>query len=389
MKDLIKPDYKAQGIINLMSSISKNFGHNHKYNQSKFLKSKELSKHKNVILIVFDGLGYNYLKKKKDSFLCKHLKAKMTSTFLPTTACANTSYLTGYPPNQSGFTGWDVYLKEVGSIVSVLRFMPKHGGPVLDEHGFKMSHILPIEPCTKDYKSENYLFIDKKISKSAFTDHIAKYSKVVPITSVTDMSNKLVKKVKSKSVKRRYFHVYLPEFDGSAHEFGVNHKNTSKIFEKIDRKIEEISKKIQGTNTKLIIVSDHGFVDTTAKTRLTTDNIPGFDECLSMPLSGDARVVYAYLKKGSDLKFRKVFNKHLKDIAYLFESKKLVEKNYFGLFTPTPKLLDRVGDYTIIMKKNYAIKSKLANYKKKNAHVGEHSGTTEDEMYCPLVHIDC
>ena len=52
----------------------------------------------------------------------KHLKSKLTTTFLSTTACANTALQVGYPPQQHGLTGWTINLKEVGGITQVLPF---------------------------------------------------------------------------------------------------------------------------------------------------------------------------------------------------------------------------------------------------------------------------
>lgn len=108
------PNYKDNNIVNLMSSISNSFGKKHQYEKLRSLGSEELDNFKNVVLVVIDGLGYNYLKKQNDSFLLKHLASKLTTTFLSTTACANTVFQVGYPPQQHALTGWTINLKEVG-----------------------------------------------------------------------------------------------------------------------------------------------------------------------------------------------------------------------------------------------------------------------------------
>ena len=108
------PNYKENNIVNLMSSISSSFGKKHQYKQLESLGSEKLNNFENVVLIVIDGLGYNYLKKQKNSFLFKHLHSKLTTTFLSTTACANTVFQVGYPPQQHALTGWTINLKEVG-----------------------------------------------------------------------------------------------------------------------------------------------------------------------------------------------------------------------------------------------------------------------------------
>ncbi len=388
--DFTKPDYKKNNMINLMSSISKNFNSEHEYNELKNLSSEDLKKHKNIALIVVDGLGYNYLSSKKNSFLYKNLKQKMTTVFPSTTACANTSFFLGYPPAQHGLTGWDVYLKEVGSIVSVLPFTPKFGGVTLNDVSFKIQDIMPLEPYTKNFEAENYLFIDREISSGEFTNHAAKFSQVVPAKNYKNALKKFSKKAKKKSDKRKFLHIYIHEFDGCAHEYGVKSKETNELFWKIDKQIEKTYNKLIGTGTKVIVVSDHGHIDTPRNKIIFSDKIKGLDECLSQPLSGDVRVAYAYVKKGFEKKFERIVKKELKNKCWLYKSEDIIKNKLYGLGKHTFKIYDRVGDYTIIMKENYSIKPVLANTDtKKKQFIGHHSGVSDDEMLIPLIHFDC
>jgi predicted AlkP superfamily pyrophosphatase or phosphodiesterase len=107
------PDYNGGSIVNLMSSIAKACGGKTNYVQLKSLSSEEI-KNKNIILLVIDGLGYEYLKKSNANFLKENLKDKMTSVFLPTTACATTTFQTGVAPQQHALTGWFMFLKKRG-----------------------------------------------------------------------------------------------------------------------------------------------------------------------------------------------------------------------------------------------------------------------------------
>ena len=84
---------------------------------------------------------------------------------------------------------------------------------------------------------------------------------------------------------------------------------------------------------------------------------------------------------------RRLVNKKLKKYCWLHKSSDLVKKNIFGLGKPDPKLLDRIGDYTLIMKENYIIKDNLLG-RKSYAMKGNHGGVSPDEMIVPLVIID-
>ena len=75
------PNYKDGSIVNLMSSISRAFGTRAKYKPLKILNPSEL-KSKNIVLIVIDGLGYEYLMNyKKDNTLAFPLFANEKSEY--------------------------------------------------------------------------------------------------------------------------------------------------------------------------------------------------------------------------------------------------------------------------------------------------------------------
>jgi hypothetical protein len=63
----------------------------------------------------------------------------------------------------------------------------------------------------------------------------------------------------------------------------------------------------------------------------------------------------------------------------------VLKRKLYGLGENHPEMKYRIGDYMLLMKKNYSI-----YYSKsfaKNAMKGNHSGLSEDEMIVPLVAI--
>jgi hypothetical protein len=74
--------------------------------------------------------------------------------------------------------------------------------------------------------------------------------------------------------------------------------------------------------------------------------------------------------------------------CYILKTKDIINKNYLGLFKPHKKLLNRLGDYALVCKKNYRIKDHLSRKSKKKEFVAHHGGLSEDEMYVPLIVMD-
>jgi len=380
------PNYKGKSIVNLMSSIARNFSKKHSYAELKALPSSELKKYKNIILIIIDGLGYNFLMKRKGSFLLEHLRSKMSSVFLPTTACANTVFSVGYPAQQHGLTAWDMNLKEVGAIVEILPFIPKYKGESLSKSGFKMEHILNIKPFHKGFKAKCFTIIDKKLSNSEFTSYVSKHTKVIGSRSYKNAFTEIKKLLKRKSRSRKFIHVYFPELDAAAHEYGINSGMVKELFFDFDKRIKALSKLVRETNSLLIVTGDHGLINTSRRKEIFIEQIPGLKECLTIPLSGEARTRYVYVRPGKVKEFEHIVNKRLSKFCWCFKSEDLVKDHLFGLGKPNKKLLDRIGDYILVMKEDYTLRDKLANSQINRTFMkGVHGGVSDDEMFVPLV----
>jgi len=68
------PDYNENSIVNLMSTILTHFGVDSPYSNLKIFQPNELVDDETIILLIIDGLGYNFLEEhERDSFLLNYL----------------------------------------------------------------------------------------------------------------------------------------------------------------------------------------------------------------------------------------------------------------------------------------------------------------------------
>lgn len=149
----------------------------------------------------------------------------------------------------------------------------------------------------------------------------------------------------------------------------------------LDRMFRKFLDSIKGTDTTLIITADHGFVN--AKNIFMSDH-PKLKECLVMPLCGEGRVAYCYVHPSKAKQFESYVRTRMKKYCWLYKSEDAVKKNMFGLQNPHPKLMDRIGDYVLVMKKNYLLKDTILDKKPDNL-IGHHAGVSKEEMIVPLV----
>lgn len=141
--EMIKPDYMGGSIVNLMASISRAFGAPTQYETLRLLPPTELTEARNVLLLVIDGLGANYLDGCEGSFLRHHQRGRITTVFPSTTASAISTFLSGLAPQQHGIVGWFTYLRELGSLATILPFKPRHGGPTYARMGIDPRSCFP------------------------------------------------------------------------------------------------------------------------------------------------------------------------------------------------------------------------------------------------------
>lgn len=382
---MIFPDYE-NSIVNLMSSILNSFGVSAEYPEIKLLPSKQLIPYKNIILFVIDGLGYHFLKEEIDSSIIKEqFLGRMSSVFPATTASAITTFLTGLPPSRHGITGWNMWLKELGVISTVLPFTARMGVSLrapfdLDRKVFTETSIF------EKIRSQTYSILPKKISSSAFSTKYSGNSKKVLINQVDEIAKAMVKIVKENQQKK-YIYAYWHQYDHLSHTYGYNSETAKNHVTMIINLLMNLRHNLEGTSTKLIVTADHGFINTEKEKIIELKNHPELSNCLTMPLCGESRAAYCYVRANKKEQFENYIKAHF---AGQFECYLAEELLSMGVLGPTPyhKNLDsRIGDYILLAKENYILKDLLLT-EEMLYFPGRHGGCTEQEMYVPLLVFD-
>ncbi|MFW5953518.1 MAG: alkaline phosphatase family protein, partial [Candidatus Natronoplasma sp.] len=289
-------------------------------------------------------------------------------------------------PQQHSVTGWYTFLKELGVVATILPFKPRFGELSLEESGVDISSILSSRSIMDGIERETIDVTLEKLKDSTFNSFYAGSSEKMGFSSLGELFSLLEHLVKSGG-KRKYIKAYWNGFDKIAHEEGVNSIPASKEFVDISLQLRDLIENVKDSDTTLIITSDHGFIDSDREKSVRLEDHPILQECLTLPLCGDHRSVFCYVRPSKKDEFKGYWEENLSDVSHLCRSEKMIEENYFGLFEPDPRLYHRVGDYTLIMKENYVFHDTIPG---ENEHfeIGNHGGVSEKEMYVPLSIIE-
>lgn len=374
--------------MNLMSSIKKALGGKSDYDPLRNFDISRL-KNKNIVLLIIDGLGYEFLKKYgKGTIFEKNLERSMTSVFPSTTASATVTLTVGDAPQQHALTGWFMYLKEIGMVATILPFLSRSGNFSLGKNNIKFKDIFKQESFFKRLKAKSFILRHKDYAFSDFNKATSRGAKIVPFKSIDELLKEINKIVTSEKGKK-FVNAYWGELDSLSHRFGTDAKKTINHLKSLDKKIKSFLHSAKNSNTVVIITSDHGQIDTKDKEKIIKlEKHPKLYECLTLPLCGEPRAAYCYVKPSKAKQFEKYVKSELGHACLLYKSADLLKKNYFGLFSPNEKLKDRIGDYVIIMKDDYIIRDKLLG-EKVDYYIGNHGGMSKEEMLVPLVVINC
>jgi predicted AlkP superfamily pyrophosphatase or phosphodiesterase len=347
----------------------------------KTLPSKEIERFKNIVLIFYDGLGYEFFNRYAKPELKSCLRSKITSIFPSTTAAAATTFVTGLSPVQHAITGWTMLLREIGIVSHILPYRPRVGGQAFSKIGLDPKNIFDYDSIFERISRKSLAVYPEFIIDSDFNSVLMPKVNKLPYNTMGGCFRQLKKALKEKGGK--YIMVYWDMHDELSHQYGSESQQVINSFNDFSESLIGLSK--VSKDTIFIFSSDHGHIDTDIKKTVMIDSIPRLHASLSLPLCGGSRVAYCYVHPNRIKDFTDSLDR-LKVCCTYHRSEDLVKKGYFGKGKANPKIFDRIGDFVIIMKENYTIYDTVPTHETTFLK-STHGGVSSKEMYVPLAVI--
>ena len=388
-KEIIYPDYN-NSILNLISTIMKTYNVKTEHNPLQQIDIKELKQKQNIILMIFDGFGYNLFQKYRKtscSFLAEHFIDKITSVFPSTTTSAMTSIYTGKSPLEHGALGWSLYFKDYFKLIDFLPNKDSISGNALHKEHFNTHDFLNIPNIFSKIKKadpETQLFYlkPKYLEDSIYSKYMTKNA--LDLSFENDKTIFCPDDINLKEKGKKFILVYSPFPDSLEHENGVNSKIVENYIKEIDLNLKKLSTEVK--NTTIFITADHGLIDVNKYFYVNEDK--ELNDCLILPAFPEPRFISFFVKTHKMNDFETIIKRYEKDFLFM-KREELFDSNLLGFGKQHPKIDDFIGDHVAIAIADSAMKPIfLQNGKDEHELKAHHCGLTSDEMWVPLFRID-
>ncbi len=373
----VRPDYSGNGFLNLIASLVEASGGAPRHPTLDALPPAELRAAENVVLLIVDGLGDEYLRVNGGGgALARHRRPPISAVFPSTTATAITTSYTGASPLEHGMTGWFTYFGEAGCVGAPLPYRRRGEAREIPVPGPRLF----IEPSMLDsIKARSIVVTERSIIDSTYNVHHCGGAERIAYDRLEELIAGIAAAARS-GAGRKFIYSYWPLFDKLSHEHGVASAEVRRHFAEFDRAFAALMEALAGSNSIVALTADHGFMDSPPERSLILP--PQLAALLRFPLCGERRVAFCHVHAAADFLARA--RDWLGERAEVRASRELQDEGWFGAGVPHGRFAERIGDVAILMKDDYTLKDWVPG-EPRHLHIGNHGGPTRDEMLIPLV----
>jgi hypothetical protein len=175
-------------------------------------------------------------------------------------------------------------------------------------------------------------------------------------------------------------YLYDGDLDWTGHKWGVASSQWLMQLSMVDAEAEQLREALP-PEVRLLVVADHGMVDSPAEERTDVDAHPELRDGLAL-LGGEARFRHLYCRNGAVADLVATWSERLGDRAEVMTRDAAVARGWFGPVDAA--VLPRLGDVIVACRDDHAVVS-TTDFPYENQLVGLHGSLTPDEMLIPLL----
>ncbi len=332
----------------------------------------ELPAAPSYVVFLVDGLGYELLRDHPEEapFLHAHLGKPATVGVPSTTATSLTSLGTALPPGAHGVVGFSSRIPGTDKLLNALLWSKDVDPVQWQPHTTAFARLAAAGVRTTVVNKRSFEGSGLTVAGHRGADFVG----------VDRVGERLaaVKAVSSSAPSVTY--MYDGDLDWTGHRYGVASAAWEQQLSMIDAAAEHLRETLP-SQTRILVVADHGMVDSPAGRRLDVDEDPDLGEGLVL-LGGEARFRHLYCRSGAVDDVVAAFSERVGKSAEVLTRDEAVGRGWFGPVDAAVR--PRLGDVVVACRDDFAVVSS-ATFPYEAQLVGLHGSLTPAEMLIPVL----
>ena len=326
------------------------------------------------VVFLVDGLGSELLRRHAHAapFLASMLDgaAAATSGVPSTTATSLTSLGTALPPGTHGMVGFTSRIPGTDRLLNALlwdkRVDPLEWQPHPTAFGRLAAAGATVTTVNKrEFRGSGLTVAFQRGAEYVGADRVGE--RIAAVVAASGHRPSLT-------------YMYDGDLDWTGHRFGVASSQWLQQLAMVDAEAEQLREALPA-DARLLVVADHGMVDSPIHARIDVDDHPELRDGLAL-LGGEARFRHLYVHQGAVDDVATTWREWLGDRAEVLTRDQAVDRGWFG--TVDPGVRPRLGDVIVAATGETAVLSTSA-FPYEATLVGLHGSLTPAEMLIPVI----
>lgn len=359
-----------------------------------------------VVTIFIDAFGWRFFERFQDHPLLRRFAnagsvTKLTSQFPSTTSAHVTTLYTGLPVGQHGVYEWFYYEPLVDRMIAPLLF--SYAGDSnresLQQAGVEGKTILPsgqVSRALAAHGVRSYLVQPREFFNSTYSAQMGDSARMIPYLTLAEGLATITQTLRNVS-DPAWVVGYFGMFDAVCHLYGPDAAQSDADLDATLTIIERwLTRDLLGKfdDTLLMIIADHGQIETDPTRVLYVDQTPAFSKlrpllCTNrqgeiLAPAGSCRDFFVHAQAAHLDEAQAVLTSIVRERAEVRRVDAMIEQGCFGPNGVSAQFRSRVGNLVVLPFAGESVYW-LGDGRFKQKYYGHHGGLTPQEMEIPLL----
>lgn len=326
------------------------------------------------VVFLVDGLGSQLLRRHAHAapFLVSLLdgSTEATAGVPSTTVTSLTSLGTGLPPGAHGLVGFTSRIPGTDRLLNGLLWDQDVDPVAWQPHPTAFARLAAAGVAVTAVNKREFRSSGLTVASQRGADYVG----------ADRVGERIAAVLTASAARPSLTYVYDGDLDWTGHRFGVASSAWLQQLAMVDAEAEQLREELP-QSTRMVIVADHGMVDSPPESRVDVDDHPELRDGVAL-LGGEARFRHLYLHGGATDDVVAAWRELLGDRAVVQTRDEAIARGWFGAVSPDVR--PRLGDVVVACTGEHAVLS-TTDFPYEASLVGLHGSLTPVEMLIPVL----